>query len=220
MQKASTFLGSTIGQKVVMAVSGIILFGFVLGHMVGNLQVFLGPEALNHYAVFLREFGHGMGLWVARGTLLVAVLLHGWAATMLTVTSWKARPTGYRVQRFREASYASRTMRWSGPILGLFVGFHLAHLTTGSAHPAFVPGDVYGNVVRGFSHLGASAFYIAAMLALGFHMYHGLWSMLQTLGLSHPRYDRLRWAFSGGVTAVVVLGNISIPVAILCGVIR
>lgn len=218
--KAATIFGSTVGQKVVMAVTGIILFGFTVGHMVGNLQVYLGPTALNGYALFLREFLHGGAIWVVRGGLLAATALHIWAATALTLTSRRARPVGYRLEHYRAADYASRTMRWSGPILALFVIYHLLHFTFGSVHPSFAERDVYHNVIAGFSVWPVSAFYIVAMLALGLHMYHGVWSMLQTLGLSHPRYNRLRMAFSVVCTAAVVLGNISIPVAVLAGLVR
>jgi succinate dehydrogenase / fumarate reductase cytochrome b subunit len=217
---SATLFESTIGKKVVMAVTGIILFGFVVGHMLGNLQLYLGPDALNHYAVFLREFLHGGGIWIARAVLLVATALHIWAATSLTLASRRARPVRYRVERYQESDYASRTMRWSGPILALFVIYHLLHFTIGSVHPNFVEGDVYRNVVAGFSVWPVSLFYILAMLALALHMYHGVWSMLQTLGLSHPRYNGLRTACSVIFTAAVVGGNISFPVAVLAGVVR
>lgn len=216
----AAFFTSSIGQKVVMAVTGIVLFGFVVGHMIGNLQVFLGPEALNHYGKFLREVVHGTGIWIVRGGLLIAVALHIWAATALTLSNWSARPEGYRKQQTREATYASRTMVWSGPILALFVIYHLAHLTLGTAHPDFIEGDVYHNVIVGFSSVPVSAFYILAMLALGLHMYHGVWSMLQTLGLSHPRWNGLRFGFAVVSTVVVVAGNISIPLAVLTGLVR
>jgi len=220
MQRAVSFFGTSVGKKAVMGVTGIILVGFVVGHMLGNLQVFLGPKAMNGYAVFLREFLHGTGIWIARTTLLVAVGLHIWAATSLTLASWSARPVGYRETQHRESNYASRTMRWSGPILALFVVYHLLHLTTGTVHPSFVEGDVYHNFVAGFRVLPVSLFYIAAMLALGFHLYHGVWSMLQSLGLSHPRYNHLRHALSTLVTVAVVGGNISFPVAVLAGFIQ
>ena len=220
MQKLATLLGSTIGKKVVMAVTGFVLFGFVVGHMIGNLQIYLGPEPINAYGRFLRELLHGGGLWIVRLGLLAAVALHVWAATSLTRASWAARPEGYRARRNRESTYASRTMVWSGPLLALFIAYHLAHFTTGDAHPAFVEGDVYHNLITGFRSLPASGFYVLAMLALGLHLYHGVWSMLQTVGASHPRWNRLRNGFAAVVAAVVVLGNISIPVAVLTGVVR
>jgi succinate dehydrogenase / fumarate reductase cytochrome b subunit len=220
MQREATFFGSSIGKKVVMAVSGLVLLGFVIGHMIGNLQIYLGADALNEYAEFLRHFLHGQGIWLARGGVLLAVVLHIWAATSLTLGNWSARPAGYRQWQARESTYASRTMVWSGPILAAFIVYHLAHLTLGSAHPEFIASDVYRNVVIGFLNPFASAFYILAMLALGLHMYHGLWSMLQTLGLSHERWNPWRRGIALAVAAVVVIGNISIPVAVLTGFVR
>jgi len=220
MTSAPSFLRSTLGRKVVMAVTGIVLFGFVVGHMIGNLQVYLGPEALNGYGLALKELLHGSGIWIARGTLLAAVALHIWAAVTLALESRAARPTGYRTQGHRDSTYASRTMVWSGPILALFIGYHLAHFTFGSVHPSFVEGDVYHNLIAGFSVKWVSALYIVAMLFLGLHMYHGVWSMLQSLGLSHPRWNRLRFAFSVLSTAAVVAGNVSIPVAVMTGLLR
>lgn len=220
MQNAGTFFGSTIGKKVVMGATGLVLFGFVLAHMTGNLLLYMGPEALNSYSEFLHEVGHGMGLWVARGVLLTTVLLHIWAATSLTLASLKARPVGYREAERREATYASRTMRWSGPMLLLFIVYHLLHFTTGTVHHSFVPGDVYHNVVAGFQRWPVSAVYIVAMIALGFHLWHGVWSMLQSLGLTHPRWDAFRRAFATVFTLIVIGGNISFPIAVLAGLVR
>jgi succinate dehydrogenase / fumarate reductase cytochrome b subunit len=222
MAKASSFFSSTLGKKVVMAVTGIAGYGFVIGHMAGNLQVYLGPESINAYGEFLRHFLHGAGIWIARAGLLLAVGLHVWAATSLTLESWAARPAGYRQTQRREATYASRTMVLSGPILSLFILYHLAHFTWGlpQVHPNFIPGDVYHNFVVGFQSVPASAFYMLAMACLGLHLYHGAWSMLQTLGLSHPRWNRLRFSIATAITAVVVLGNLSFPIAVLTGVLR
>jgi len=218
--RAEPFAASTIGKKVVMAVSGFILFGFVVAHMIGNLQAYMGPEALNAYAVWLRELLHGAGLWIARAVLLLSVILHMWSATALTIDNRRARPVGYRRREYDRSTYASRTMVWSGPILLLFIIYHLLHFTFGTVHPSFVEGDVYHNFVAGFQVVPVSIFYIVAMLALGYHLYHGIWSMLQTLGLSHPRYNFLRHGFAGLMTAIVVVGNISFPLAVLTGVIR
>ena len=203
-----------------MAVTGFILFGFVVAHMIGNLQAYMGPEALNAYAVWLRELLHGAGLWIARAVLLLSVILHMWSATALTIDNRRARPVGYRRREYDRSTYASRTMVWSGPILLLFIIYHLLHFTFGTVHPSFVEGDVYHNFVAGFQVVPVSIFYIVAMLALGYHLYHGIWSMLQTLGLSHPRYNFLRHGFAGLMTAIVVVGNISFPLAVLTGVIR
>ena len=214
----ASFLSSSIGRKVVMAVTGVVLFGYVVVHMLGNLQIYLGPAALNAYAVKLREMP--ALLWGVRGLLVVSVLLHVWAAASLTRTNMAARGIGYRERRHRESTYASRTMRWSGVILLLFIVYHLLHLTLGTVHPSFVPGDVYHNVVSGFRVGIVPFFYILAMLALGLHMYHGVWSLMQTVGLSHPRYDRLRYAFAAFITALVVLGNLSFPIAAMTGLLK
>jgi succinate dehydrogenase cytochrome b subunit len=215
-----SFLASTIGQKVVMAVTGVILVGFVVGHMIGNLQAYMGPEAMNAYAEWLRELMHGAALWIVRAVLLVSVLLHVWAAVALTIENRRARPIAYRRTHHERSTYASRTMVWSGPILALFVVYHLLHFTIGSVHPSFVPGDAYHNFVEGFRVVPVSVFYVLAMLALGVHLYHGVWSMLQTLGLSHSRYNPLRHGLAGLVTAAVVVVNVSFPLAVLAGVIR
>lgn len=214
------FYASSIGKKVVMAVTGLALFGFVVGHMAGNLQVYLGPEALNGYAETLRHYP--ALLWAARIGLVVAVTLHVWSAWSLTQMNRAARPVGYREHANRASTYASRTMRWSGVILLLFIVYHLLHFTFGtrSVHPRFVPGDVYHNFITGFQNPLVSAFYILAMLALGLHMYHGVWSMMQTVGLSHPRYNRWRQAFAATITFVVVAANVSFPVAVLTGGLR
>ena len=220
MAKAASpgFFQSSIGKKVVMAASGAVLFGFVLGHLAGNLQVYLGPAAINAYAEKLRHFP--ALLWGARLGLLAAVTLHIWSAYSLSRTSWDARPVGYRERENRESTYASRTMRWGGVIIALFVVYHLMHFTFGNAHPSFVRGDVYHNLIAGFRSRAVSGVYIAAMLALGLHLYHGVWSMMQTLGLSHPRFDSLRHAFATLVAVVVVAGNISFPVAVLTGLLH
>jgi succinate dehydrogenase / fumarate reductase cytochrome b subunit len=217
MKSVAGFFGSTIGKKAVMAATGVVLVGFVVAHMLGNLQLYLGPETLNAYGHLLRELGHGALLWVARGVLLASVGLHIWAATTLTLQSQAARKVGYRKLSFTESTYASRTMRWSGPILLLFIVYHLAHFTTGHAHPQFVAGDVYGNMVVGFQSPPVVFFYVAAMLALGLHLYHGIWSMLQTLGLSHPRYNSWRHALCTLVTLAVVGANLTFPLAVFFG---
>lgn len=223
MEKAAaspTFLDSTIGKKVVMAVTGIVLFGFVLGHMLGNLQVYLGPEALNAYAESLRTLLHGAGLWIARAVLLLSVGLHIWSAAGLWQKNRSARPIRYKMFAPRASSFASRTMYWSGPLLALFIIYHLLHFTLGTVHPDFRPGDVYRNVVVGFQQPAAAVFYIVAMLALGLHLYHGVWSLLHTLGLAHPRWNPLRHTLATFFAAAVVIGNISFPVAVLTGFIK
>jgi succinate dehydrogenase / fumarate reductase cytochrome b subunit len=217
----NAFVESTIGRKAVMAVTGIVLVGFVLVHMIGNLQMFLPDhEAINHYGRFLREMLHGTGIWIARAVLLSSVVLHIAAAWSLTRTSWRARPIAYAAVTPDASTYASRTMRWSGPILALFIVYHLLHFTIGSVHPAFVDGDVYRNVIVGFSVWPVSIAYVVAMLALGLHLRHGMWSMLQSLGASHPRWNAARDGAATVLTALIVLGFISVPLAVLAGVLK
>ena len=215
---------TSVGKKAVMAVTGLMLFGYVAAHLAGNLKVFLGRERFNAYAEFLREvgaplFGHSELLWVARAVLLVALILHIIAAIQLWQMARAARPVKYQRPVRLEDTYASRTMRWGGVIIFAFVLYHLMHLTWGNAHPAFVPGDPYHNLVRGFQSLGASAAYIVAMIAVGLHIYHGVWSSLQTLGVNQENHDRWR-RLSAFIAATIVIGNISIPVAVLTGIVQ
>ncbi len=222
-----SFYRSDLGKKAVMAVTGIMLFGFVLGHMAGNLKLYLGADSLNHYAEWLREIGapllpHGGLLWIARVVLLAAVGLHILSATQLTLKNRRARPRDYRERNVLQATYAARTMRWGGVIIALFVFYHLAHFTWGWgwAHRDFVAGDVYHNVVAGFSVWWVSAFYIVANLALGLHLYHGLWSMFQSLGwyvAGNPHDWRRR--FAQVFALVIVAGNVSFPLAVLAGLV-
>ena len=218
MGRVGRFLGSSIGKKVVMALTGLILFGFVIVHLLGNLQVFEGPGTLDEYGAALRRFP-GI-LWTLRLTLLAAMLAHIWAATSLTLLNRAARPQAYRERAYREATLASRTMRWTGVILLGFIVYHLLDLTFGSVNPDFIPGAVHHNLVASFQSAPVAAFYVAAMLFLGPHLYHGVWSMTQTLGLSHPRYNAIRHSVAAVITGLIVVGNISIPVAVQTGVIR
>lgn len=216
---------SAVGKKAVMAVTGIILFGFVLVHMLGNLKLYEGPQVLNSYAGFLRTVGSpaiptsGL-LWLVRVVLLVAVVLHMWAAWQVTLMSRAARPHRYGRRDFVEASYASRTMRWGGVIILLFVIYHLLDLTFGTVNPSFRHGDVYHNVVASFSVPWVSAFYVAAQVALGFHLYHGMWSLFQSLGWNHPRFNSWRRGFATAFAWIITVGNISFPLAVLAGVIH
>jgi succinate dehydrogenase cytochrome b subunit len=210
------FWGSTIGKKVVMAVTGLIGVGFVVGHMLGNLQVFLGPARFNAYAHFLRSLGEL--LWVVRGVLIVAVVLHVVAAVQLSRGRLAARPVGYKQGSQHEVStFASRTIRWGGALLLLFIVFHILHFTTRSIFPDYSATDVYGNVIRGFSVWWVVLFYVAAMVALGLHLYHGIWSSLRTLGASKASADPLKRPVAAALAFVVWLGFTVIPIAILAG---
>jgi succinate dehydrogenase / fumarate reductase cytochrome b subunit len=221
-----SFYRSALGKKTVMAVTGILLFGFVLVHMLGNLKLYQGPEKLNSYAEWLREVGspalpHSGLLWIARIVLLFAVVMHIVSATQLTLLNRRARPQVYRSRATIQATYASRTMRWGGVMIALYVLYHLAHLTWGSAHPDFVSGDVYRNVVGGFQIWWVSGVYMAAQVVLGFHLYHGLWSMFQTLGWWHPSNPHdWRRRFAQAFAWVITLGNLSFPLAVLTGIVK
>ena len=201
-----------------MAVSGMILFLFVLGHLVGNLQIYEGPEKLNNYARFLRSMP--ALLWGVRITLLVTVLLHIWSSVQLALLKFDARPTGYVKKKATQSSYASRTMYWSGPIILAFVIYHLLDFTFGTVNPNFQEGNVYANVIASFQLVPVSAFYIVAMLLLCMHLYHGLWSMFQSLGFSHPRYTPMLKRGAAVVAILIAAGNISIPVSVLAGLVR
>jgi succinate dehydrogenase / fumarate reductase, cytochrome b subunit len=214
------FWQTTVGRKAIMAVTGFILFGFVCGHLLGNLQIFLPPEKINHYAATLRSLPPL--LWGTRITLLVSVILHIWSSFQLWLLQRQARPIKYVKRTSLNSTYASRTMLWSGPIIAAFVIFHLLHLTFGTVHPGgpFDEHNVYNNVVTGFQVWPVSLFYIIAMIMLCYHLYHGLWSIFQSLGFSHPVYTPWLQRFSKVVAILIAAGNISIPVAVLAGVIK
>ena len=211
------FYRTTVGKKLVMAVSGAVLLLFVISHLAGNLQIFLGAEKLNRYAQFLR--GMPELLWLARIGLLVALIVHVVASSQLVLTNRRARPVGYLVKRDIETNYAARTMTISGPLVLLYVIYHLAMFTFLVTGPGYSHSDVYRNVVLAFRVPAISVIYIAAMLLLGLHLYHGLWSMLHTLGISSLRYYWLRCGLAPFVAVVITAGYVSIPVAVLAGVV-
>jgi succinate dehydrogenase / fumarate reductase cytochrome b subunit len=219
------FYDATIGKKAVMAVTGAILFGFVCGHLVGNLQVFAAsPDKINHYARFLQSLGGG--LWGVRLAMLTCVALHVWSSFELWMLQRKARPVAYKMRANLNSSYASRTMLWSGPIIGAFIVYHLLHFTFGTALPgglATLPNgdvDVYKNLITGFSRPLVSAFYILATVLLGMHLYHGLWSMFQSVGVSHPAYTPRLRQLAAAIACLIAAGNISIPLAVLAGFVK
>jgi succinate dehydrogenase / fumarate reductase cytochrome b subunit len=216
------FFDSSIGKKIVMAVTGAILCGFILGHMSGNLQAFLphGQQALDSYGVFLRQMLHGTALWMVRGVLLLSVILHVWAFLSLRSRNAAARPQGYRQAAHTESTFASRSMKLTGPLILVFVVYHILHMTTGTVHPDFKEGAVYHNLVTGLSVTWVALFYVVAMLALAFHVWHGFWSMLQTVGASHPRWNPLRKCLAIAFTLLVCGGFAAVPLAVLAGVLR
>jgi succinate dehydrogenase / fumarate reductase cytochrome b subunit len=218
---------TTIGKKVIMAVTGLIGVGFILGHMYGNLKAFLGPAYFNEYAEGLRSlgeplFGHLHLLTVVRIVLLASVVLHVWAAVSLTRQAQRARPSAYVMKRQVQANYASITMRWGGLALFLFVLYHLAHFTWGVPviHNDFIRGDAYHNLVSGFRFAPIALIYILAVVALGMHLYHGGWSMFQTLGLSNENTEKPLRAFAAALAIVVVLGFSAVPIGVLLGIIQ
>jgi succinate dehydrogenase / fumarate reductase cytochrome b subunit len=214
-----------------MAVTGILLIGFVIAHMIGNLKIFLGPEPggiyeIDEYAESLRSLLYPVlprhvFLWIMRIGLIAAALLHVHAATTLTFLNHKARQVGYQGPRqYLAANYASRTMRWSGFIVLAFVFFHLADFTWGIepfAPGSWARGAVRANFFATFSRLPVVALYVLANLLLGVHLYHGAWSMFQSMGINNPRFNVWRRWFAQGLAGLITIGNVSVPVAIYFG---
>jgi succinate dehydrogenase / fumarate reductase cytochrome b subunit len=214
---ALRFWDTTIGKKAVMAVSGVVLAGFVVAHLLGNLQIFIGPDRFNGYARALKALPEL--LWVVRITLIVSVTLHIWSSIQLAVVKGEARPLGYVRNKSIASSYASRTMYMSGPIVAAFIIYHLMQFTFGVGGTPYMESDPYGNVINGFRVPAVSLFYIIAMGLLCLHLRHGLSSMVQTLGLDHPRYTPRLKALAVIVATLIFFGFVSIPIAVMAGVI-
>ena len=204
-----------IGKKAVMAITGVVLYGFAFVHMAGNLQFLLGRTRFDAYAASLQA--NPLLVWGVRALLLTAAVLHVVTALQLTALKRTARPTAYKRTGRVAASYASKSMFYGGLVLLAFLVFHILHFTTGHVHPGFVHGAAYDNVVVGFNVAWVAGFYIVAMLALALHLYHGVWSVFQSLGLNHPRYMPKLKTFAKLFAFVVTVGFISIPVAVLAG---
>ena len=222
MSRVPSLYRTSVGKKITMAATGGIFVLFVMVHWFGNLKVFMGPEVFNHYAEGLREFGdpflpYGWFLWIFRTVLILALVIHVWTAWSLTRQSWAARGTKYKKKQSLNIDAASSTMRWGGVFLFLFITYHLLHLTTGTLHPDFVPGDAYHNFVAGFQSIPVSIFYMVCMLALGLHLYHGTWSAMQTLGIDGPRAQKIRRPLGLIIALVVAGGNLLFPVAVFTG---
>jgi succinate dehydrogenase / fumarate reductase cytochrome b subunit len=221
------FYRSTIGKKIIMAATGLIGIGFVIGHMAGNLQAFVGRDKLNAYGALL----HGpLGelLWVVRVVLVVAVVLHVLMAYQLTMRARAARPVGYEQRTPQVSTWASRTMRWGGALLLVFIILHILHFTTGQVDPAGwrdrldAAGrrDVYGNLVASFRIWWVAAFYVLAMIFLGLHLYHGAWSSVRTLGYAKPSPHPLHRRIALVIAAVIWLGFTVVPLAVLAGLVH
>lgn len=225
MNVVATFFRSSIGGKITVAVTGAALFLFVVMHMLGNLQIYLGQDALNHYGELLRTIPEL--LWFARAGLLAFVIVHIVQAVRLQVANRAARPVRYANQGTVQASMASRTMLWTGPMIAAFIVYHLLHFTLGvvqpdSAHLTDAKGrhDIYSMVVIGFQNVPIAVSYIVAMVLLGLHLHHGVASMFQSLGLRTARYRKCIDQFGFAVTWLIVAGNVSIPLAVLAGIVR
>ncbi|WP_405574453.1 succinate dehydrogenase [Streptomyces sp. NBC_01167] len=219
-----TFWGSTIGKKTVMAVSGLIMLGYLVAHVLGNLKVFFGPGEFNGYAHWLRTLGEPLlhyewVLWGVRLLLVAAVVAHAVSAYQLSRRDIKARPDRY-VHRRKRASYATRTMRWGGIIVALFIVWHLLDLTTLTVNEHAQPGHPYENVVATFSTWYGNVIYIVAMLAVGLHIRHGFWSAAQTLGVGNAARDRALKTVAGGLALVLTAGFIAVPVGVMTGVVN
>jgi succinate dehydrogenase / fumarate reductase cytochrome b subunit len=220
MQKTLTLFDTTLGKKAALAVSGLVLYGFVLAHMLGNLQVFLGPEVLNAYAAGLKAMP--AVLWGGRFVVASAVVVHVAMMILLYQRSSAARPVAYHRVTSSATSYASATMKFTGPMLLCYLVFHILHFTA----PGLALGDyehshtdVYGNLVNAFQLPWVVLIYCTANLLLGLHLYHGAWSLLQTLGLSHPRYNAMRANLSRAVALLITAGNVAMPLSVLFGII-
>ena len=221
---------TAVGKKYAMGLSGIAMMGFVLFHMIGNLKMYFGPTDLNEYAEFLKKLLYPLApketvLWILRAGLIGALLVHLHAAWSLTVLNRKARPEKYRSARdYQIANFASRSMRWTGIVVLTFIVWHLLDLTFGVTNTIgtdgeFVRAEVYDNVVRSFERVPVAVFYIVANVALGIHLFHGAWSIFQSFGWNNPRFNKWRRSFATGFAAVVVVGNVSFPVAVLAGIV-
>jgi succinate dehydrogenase / fumarate reductase cytochrome b subunit len=227
IHRAARFYDAPIGKKAVMAITGVILFGYVVAHLLGNLQIYSSnPEQINHYAAFLHNPANAVALWIARSILLAAVVLHIVAAVQLWRQNNAARPVAYHRKADVPTSYAARTMRYSGLIIAAFVIFHILHLTVGA-----VPGlpaeeiavnepNVRANVIHGFQNYAVSGFYILAMVLLCMHLYHGIWSMFQSVGISHPKYTPGIKRAAAIIAILIAIGNISIPIAVMTGLLQ
>jgi len=219
MNRLQLFWRSSVGKKVVMAITGLIMLLYLITHVLANLLVFQGPTRINAYSAFLH--GTGGALWVARLVLLAALVLHVIAAVQLAGRRQEARPIGYAAGREPQVStFAARTIRWGGALILAFLIYHILHFTIGSAHPDFVEGDPYHNVTTGFRNPIVVIVYLVAMAAVGLHLYHGVWSSGRSLGISPPSPTPLRRTVALVLALMIWLGFTVIPIAVYAGVVR
>lgn len=215
MSSKAAFYQTTIGKKVIVALTGLVMFGFIVGHLIGNLQVFMGPEKINDYAHFLKNAKPI--LWTTRIVLLVSVFLHFLFTVQLAIRNRQSRPVGYAVHETAHSSAPSRFMIWSGIFLLFYIVYHVLHFTFG-VHPNFNPDDIYANIVIGFQQTPVAIVYFLAMISLGFHLHHGVFSLFQTLGLTHPKYNCWRKCLARAAGWLIPLGYSLIPAAVIAGV--
>ena len=212
------FVSSNLGLKAIMAVSGLLMVGYLITHVAANLLVFRGAALINGYSAILH--GQPAILYSARAVLFVALVAHVWSAIVLTQRDRAARPVAYAKQEPQVATFASRTIRWGGLLILFFLVYHILHFTTGTVHPAFVEGDPHGNVVRAFRVPWVAALYVVAMAAVGLHLFHGTWSAFHSLGLTRPSQNPLRHKTSLLVAGAIWLGFTIIPLAVLAGIVK
>lgn len=231
MRRVVALYRSSVGKKILMAITGFIWFGFLIGHMAGNLKAFQGAGVFNTYAHHLRTFGEPIlpekgFLWAFRTLMFLAFVIHVWLSWLTSRQSWAARGTKYRKKANQNFDFASAFMRWGGVLILVFLVFHILHMTTGTLHPNFdtqgweggIP-NAYQNLVTGLSNPLVAGFYGLAMVAILFHLYHGVWSLFQTLGANHPKYSAWRRPLAVVFSIAIFIGFISIPVAILAGMV-
>jgi succinate dehydrogenase / fumarate reductase cytochrome b subunit len=220
MRRLRALWDSSVGKKTVMALTGLIGILYVIGHMIGNLQIFQGADRINAYGRLLHGPLNEL-LWVVRVVLVVALVLHVLAAWQLTVRDRAARPVAYARQVPQVSTLASRTMRWGGVLLLVFIVVHILHFTTGTIRPTgvFTEGDVYGNAVADFHVPWVAAFYVISMVALGMHLYHGAWSSVRSLGCAPPSPRPLSRRLALVIAIIVAVGFAVVPIAVLAGVV-
>ncbi len=220
------FFRSNIGLKVLMALTGVVMFGYLIGHVSGNMLIFAGRKEINDYSAFLHHAK--LLLWGTRVLLLASVVVHIWATIKFLALRKAARPVDYAFKEPHGTTFAARTMYWSGPIIALFILYHILHLTTGTVHAASSNHveagtrrtDVFQNLVDSFSRPLPALLYIAAMLLIGLHLSHGLWSMLQTIGVNRPNWERGLRCAAVFLALVICGGFIAVPVAVLLGLVK
>lgn len=215
MARIQAFSSELVGKKVMMALTGLLMYLFIIFHQIANLTIFFGRDVLNDWAFFLDRLG--IILWGVRLLLAFSLIWHTVVAFQVWLDGRRARPVGYEVKKDIATSYAARTMIWTGPLIFAYLVYHIAMFDFQLTGPGNRLNDIYTNVVMAFRVPWITGVYLAALVILGIHFYHGTWSMLHTFGISNPHYHRLRWILSPAVAAIISLGFILIPLAVITG---